>query len=55
MDNRSVDYLRKAPEKWSPEIPWAGRGRNFQAFELGWDVENDSPGFEKDYLMLLNF
>ena len=39
MDNRSVEYLRKAPEKWSPEIPWAGRGRNFQAFELGWDVE----------------
>ena len=26
-------------------IPWASRGRNFQAFELGWDVDNESQDY----------
>ena len=34
----AITYLREAPLKWNETIPWAGRGRNFQAWELGWDV-----------------
>jgi hypothetical protein len=42
---RFIDYLRAAPAKWNMSIPWASRGRNFQAFELGWDVDNESQNY----------
>ena len=43
----AITYLRDAPTKWNTSIPWAGRGRNFQAWELGWDVDRvDRPYLE---------
>ncbi|CBY19207.1 unnamed protein product [Oikopleura dioica] len=44
-DSSPIDYLRAAPAKWNMSIPWASRGRNFQAFELGWDVDNESQEY----------
>ena len=42
----AITYLREAPSKWNSSIPWAGRGRNFQAWELGWDVDR----VEEEYM-----
>jgi len=54
-DSNAIDYLRQAPEKWTPDIPWAGRGRNFQAFELGWDVDNDDDEYIEKQLNIMDF
>ena len=47
-DTDAVTYLRMAPDRWNISIPWAGRGRNFQAFELGWDVDQTDDKYLKD-------
>ena len=44
-DSDILEYIRAAPTRWDIRIPWAGRGRNFQAFELGWDVDNESEDY----------
>ena len=47
-DTDAVTYLRMAPDRWNSSIPWAGRGRNFQAFELGWDVDQTDDKYLQD-------
>ena len=47
-DTDAVSYLRMAPDGWNSSIPWAGRGRNFQAFELGWDVDHTDEKYLED-------
>lgn len=52
-NSNAVDYLRQAPDNWNKDIPWAGRGRNFQAFELGWDVDNSDDEYIQDQLKMM--
>ena len=37
-------FLDELPEIYNSETPWSFRGRNFQAFELGLDNENNKKG-----------
>ena len=38
-------YLQKAPDLLTPEDPWSGRGKNFQAFEFGLDPWNETDEY----------